>query len=478
MCGIYGMISRGLLPYQIQAIEKVFDATKQRGRDGSNLIVGQRNRLLSLATASTGLFTIAIGNSRAMPTSEWVDTNDPKNWQPFVSPDQNWVVAHNGTIANDKELAKTYLSQFERTSEVDTWVVPALLQATFDQHYRTVNQSVSEIVVLTIAEVLKKLIGSFAFTIMHKPSARLFYATNYKPLYLYGDDDGFVQVTSLESFFDRICPSRHAPRALPQYSWGEIHANGVTVAGSLYEPKTQDKTVVVCSGGLDSTVVAAALMKEGHQVQLLHFDYAARAGGMEQLCVHQIAKQLKIPYRVIDTDFFRMHAPSVLTNTEEGPVNTRGKGEEGMEFAHEWVPARNTIMLSLAAGYAEANGCNYIALGNNMEESGAYPDNEQEFIKRWNSLLPYVVRAGHRMEILEPVGALVKHEIVKLGLAVGAPLEHTWSCYFGGSKHCGTCGPCYMRKRAFKMNGVKDPVFAFEWADPFWEGCVDYHSPF
>lgn len=57
-----------------------------------------------------------------------------------------------------------------------------------------------------------------------------------------------------------------------------------------------------------------------------------------------------------------------------------------------------------------------------------------------------------------PVGNLVKHEIVKMGLQIGAPLHLTWSCYEGGDKHCGKCGPCYMRKTAFEINGVKDPV--------------------
>nr|MCG2909665.1 7-cyano-7-deazaguanine synthase [Stygiolobus sp.] len=61
-------------------------------------------------------------------------------------------------------------------------------------------------------------------------------------------------------------------------------------------------------------------------------------------------------------------------------------------------------------------------------------------------------------EVLMPVGNLVKHEIVKLGVEIGAPLHLTWSCYEGGEKHCGMCGPCYMRKMAFRINGLEDPV--------------------
>jgi len=133
-------------------------------------------------------------------------------------------------------------------------------------------------------------------------------------------------------------------------------------------------------------------------------------------------------------------------------------GEAGAEFAHEWVPARNLLMIAHAVAYAEANGYTYIALGNNLEESGAYPDNEEEFTKLLNDSLAYAVHDGGHVQLMAPVGNLMKHEIVKLGLELGVPYELTWSCYKGGVKHCGNCGPCFMRKTAFERNGTTDPA--------------------
>jgi 7-cyano-7-deazaguanine synthase len=162
-------------------------------------------------------------------------------------------------------------------------------------------------------------------------------------------------------------------------------------------------------------------------------------------------------YRVLETDFFSLHAQSVLTDDSKA-VNKSAGGADGAEFAHEWVPARNTVMMALAFAYAEANGFNTIALGTNLEESGAYPDNEPEFLNKLQALAPYAMKAGHQLSIEAPVGDLMKTEIVKLGADLGMPHELTWSCYEGGDVHCGTCGPCFMRRTAFEVNGLADPT--------------------
>ena len=115
-------------------------------------------------------------------------------------------------------------------------------------------------------------------------------------------------------------------------------------------------------------------------------------------------------------------------------------------------------MLSLATGYAESHGYDVIALGTNLEESGAYPDNEMIFIKKLNEVLPYAVNLDAHVRIEMPVGHLMKHEIVRLGHETGAPIDVTWSCYHAGSQHCGVCGPCTMRRKAFQMESLKDPI--------------------
>ena len=145
---------------------------------------------------------------------------------------------------------------------------------------------------------------------------------------------------------------------------------------------------------------------------------------------------------------------SPLTNTGD----TIADGEAGAEYAFEWVPARNLIMLSVATGIAEAHGFGTLALGNNMEEAGAYPDNEQEFIRLLNDVMPYATADSKRVNIEMPVGAFVKHEIVKYGNEVNAPIGLSWSCYNDGEVHCGKCGPCYMRRHAHEMHNLVDPT--------------------
>ncbi len=117
-------------------------------------------------------------------------------------------------------------------------------------------------------------------------------------------------------------------------------------------------------------------------------------------------------------------------------------------------------MLSILTAWAETNEYGYIAFGGNLEESGAYPDNEQEFGRRFNNILPYATQNGIKVELLQPVSNLMKHEIVKMGNEYKVPWELTWSCYSNKDKHCNSCAPCFMRKTAFERNGMTDPVFA------------------
>ena len=215
--------------------------------------------------------------------------------------------------------------------------------------------------------------------------------------------------------------------------------------------------MVICSSGLDSTSVAAyAVYKHGTEnVTLLHFDYACQAGKREGVQIKKIADHLKVSLKIIDMrkiNIFGKDSP-LLSNQEVA------QGKNGAEYAHEWVPARNLVMLSLTTAFSEANGFGHIYIGSNLEEAGAYPDNEEQFILDFENLLYGAVQNGLKIEIHSPLGGLMKHEIIPFGYKYGAPFHLTWSCYLGGDRHCGKCGPCFMRKTAFIRNGLKDPVF-------------------
>ena len=124
-----------------------------------------------------------------------------------------------------------------------------------------------------------------------------------------------------------------------------------------------------------------------------------------------------------------------------------------------WVSGRNLLMLSILTAYAESNEFGYIAFGGNLEESGAYPDNEQEFGRKFNEILPYATQNKVKIELLQPISTMMKHEIVKEGVRLNVPYELTWSCYSDADKHCNNCAPCFMRRVAFERNGWTDPVF-------------------
>jgi len=367
----------------------------------------------------------ALANLRAEPTTEYVKDKRTIDVQPYVV--NNWAIVHNGTIANDKELIATY--SLHSPTRIDSYVIATLLDKLND-----------------FPEVISKLIGSYAICAIDKRKPGVVYfAMNYRPLYLHA---GNTLSSVALSEDDRL---------LPPYSIGTLDSAGLQFR-SLFKPLQRDRALVVCSGGLDSTVAAVALQHAGMDIELLHFDYGCRATRQEDRAVKAIAEALKVPLRIVKTPIFTdIIQGSPLTNTERN--ESFAESEAGAEFAHEWVPARNLIMTSIGVGIAESKGFNVLALGANLEEAGAYADNEPEFLKQFGRLLPFSIRAHTQLRIETPVGNLMKREIVKLGLELHAPLHLTWSCYNNGERHCNNCGPCFMRRTAFEINGTQDPVF-------------------
>ena len=213
-----------------------------------------------------------------------------------------------------------------------------------------------------------------------------------------------------------------------------------------------EKGLAVCSGGMDSTVSLVCSLLQ-RPTDALHITYGCRAEPKEIQAVNDIADYYHIKLHRIDlTDAFRVIAGSALT----GEWNGVSVGYENSKYTSEWVPARNTILLSVALGLAESKDYSYLILGNNAEEAVAYPDNTETFIHRFNDLIPFAVAPGVHIEVEQPIGNLNKESIVRLGSELGVPLEMTWSCYDRLYQHCGQCGSCFMRRRAFKAVGVED----------------------
>jgi 7-cyano-7-deazaguanine synthase len=443
MCAIHGFVSLTGQPVtRNDLLAHLIIAGSERGRDSWGIVtsngqwIGDRGEPEPFLTLDLHPAVWAMANNRAEPTTERQRVKDRANIQPFVH--NGVAVSHNGTIANDKELAAKY--GLQRTSTIDSAVLPPLVSRCGPAFGFQA----------AVSMMLNQIVGSYSMAIGY--ADQLILACNYRPLHL--QRRGNIVAFSSQADYLPDDPLDWPTVTVPPYSFVTFHEHGPTIR-SLIPPRTTARVLVVCSGGLDSTVAATVKVHEGNEVTLLHFTYGCRAEEREVEAVGKVAAALGCETMTVDVRhlFRNVIGGSPLTGT--GSI---APGEAGAEFAFEWVPARNLILLAIATGIAEAHGFDELVLGNNIEEAGAYPDNEAEFIRLLNQVLPYAVADGKHVIITMPVGNLVKHEIVALGHRLGAPIAESWSCYNATPLHCGRCGPCYMRHHAHTMNDLRDPT--------------------
>lgn len=212
-------------------------------------------------------------------------------------------------------------------------------------------------------------------------------------------------------------------------------------------------SVVLLSGGLDSTVLLAKLLAEGRRVSAMGVDYGQRHQ-REIDAARAICRKLGVPYRLADLRAITpLFGKNSLTD-DTLPVYEGAYNEDGMKTTV--VPARNLILISLATAWAISKKCDTIAYAAHGGDHAIYPDCRPEFAEK----LDAVVRISdwHPLYLERPFVAMNKAEIVRLGAEIGAPLDLTWSCYNGGEKHCGKCSTCVERREAFRDAGVPDPT--------------------
>jgi 7-cyano-7-deazaguanine synthase len=374
-----------------------------------------------------------IGNFRAEPTTEFVAAKQKSDQQPYRC--GKWTIVHNGTIANDKDL-RTY----EYETKIDSAAIVELLNKNNDIFTR-------KDLYAHFLDCVQKLKGSYAILAVYDKFPNIILAAcNYRPIW-FAEKSSVFYFASSRSYFTKEL----IPLMVPAYSCWAFESGTKRRLDTKLPLKS--KALVVCSGGMDSVIAAASARSKGYDVSLVHFRYGSRAGGPELKAVKAVAEAMKMELYIKTIPVY---------DTSDSPLLQHDSliagGEAGAEFAYEWVPARNLVMLSMATALAEAKGFDTIVLGNNMEEAGAYPDNEPEFIERFNDMLPFAVGDGKQVRIEMPVGNLMKHEIVALGHELGVPLHLTWSCYRAGPIHCGKCGPCFMRRTAFEINKLPEVI--------------------
>lgn len=223
----------------------------------------------------------------------------------------------------------------------------------------------------------------------------------------------------------------------------------------------EKKAVVLVSGGLDSATTLAIAKSEGFDIHAISFDYGQRhhfeLEAARRVCESQGVAELVV-FKV-DTSIFR---GSALTNDIPVPHN-RNESQMADGIPVTYVPARNTIFLSVGLGLAESVGANDLFIGVNAVDYSGYPDCRPEFIKAFETMANLATKAGvegQRLNVHTPLIRLTKAEIIQRGVALGVNYGLTHSCYdpLADGTSCGECDSCQLRLRGFREAGFPDPI--------------------
>ncbi len=218
------------------------------------------------------------------------------------------------------------------------------------------------------------------------------------------------------------------------------------------------KAVILLSGGMDSCVTTA-VANLTHRLAVLHVSYGQRTERREKRCFDEIADFYGVRERLaIRLDSFAQIGGSALTDQR---IDVPGSGaalapDAGIPVTY--VPFRNAHFLSAAVSWAEVIGATAIFIGAVEEDSSGYPDCRPQYYRAFEEVIRQGTRPETNIEIVTPVIAMKKSEIVRRGAELDAPLDHTWSCYQFEDVACGICDSCRLRLGAFAEAGLRDPI--------------------
>lgn len=218
------------------------------------------------------------------------------------------------------------------------------------------------------------------------------------------------------------------------------------------------KTLALFSGGLDSTVLVAQLIKDGHDVTALSYEYGSMHEFAEMSAANRIARHFHLDRMVVQLPekIFEGGSSALLGQSDMPEGKYHDVAKEGPSSTV--VPFRNAIMISMAVAIANSRGFEQVAIANHASDSAhwAYPDCSPEFIGAMCS----AVYAGthHEVRLIAPFTWSTKADIVTIASRLYAPVQLTWSCYKGGEVACGTCPTCLERIEAFRTARFVDPI--------------------
>jgi 7-cyano-7-deazaguanine synthase len=214
------------------------------------------------------------------------------------------------------------------------------------------------------------------------------------------------------------------------------------------------RAIILLSGGMDSCVCAALATRE-YETAALHISYGQRTEERERNSFLAICDRLNIRERLVVRDeALRAIGGSALTD-ENIAVPTAPAATHDIPVTY--VPFRNAHFLSVAVSWAEVLGAEKIYIGAVEPDSSGYPDCRPAYYEAFNRVIKTGTKEGN-IEIVTPLIAMHKAEIIRLGLELNAPFDLTWSCYSCEDQACGVCDSCALRLRAFAEAGEQDPI--------------------
>ena len=218
-----------------------------------------------------------------------------------------------------------------------------------------------------------------------------------------------------------------------------------------------DKAVVLVSGGLDSSTVLALALQQGYRCYTLSFDYGQRHRS-ELEAAKRVSELMKVEeHKIVRLDLGTIGGSALTDTTIDVPE------QETAGIPVTYVPARNTVFLSIALGWAEVLEANTIFLGVNAVDYSGYPDCRPEYISSFETMANLATRAGvegNKLSIQAPLIDMTKGEIISAGASLGVDYSQTVSCYQASIEGlaCGKCDSCRLRIEGFNQAGISDPT--------------------
>lgn len=218
-----------------------------------------------------------------------------------------------------------------------------------------------------------------------------------------------------------------------------------------------DKAVILVSGGLDSTTVLAMARQQGFACYTLSFDYGQRHRSELEAAERVSQKMVVKAHKVIKLDLGAIGGSALTDSAIDVPV------EEALGIPVTYVPARNTVFMSIALAWAEVLGANDIFVGVNAVDYSGYPDCRPEYISAFEQMANLATKAGvegNKLQIHTPLINMTKAQIIQTGVTHNVDYSLTISCYQAteDGAACGLCDSCRLRKQGFFEAGIEDPT--------------------